>query len=43
MRCGRFLAQKLQESMGQPIIVDNRRGAVSVIGTDAGINSLPNV
>ena len=32
---GRYIAQKLQESMGQNVIVDNRPGAGSVIGTDA--------
>ncbi|HEX4233882.1 MAG TPA: tripartite tricarboxylate transporter substrate binding protein [Caldimonas sp.] len=31
----RFLAQRLQESMGQPFIVDDRPGAGSIIGTDA--------
>jgi tripartite-type tricarboxylate transporter receptor subunit TctC len=32
---GRFIAQKLQESLGQNFIIDNRPGAGSVIGTDA--------
>lgn len=32
---GRFIAQRLQESLGQTFVVDNRPGAGSVIGTDA--------
>jgi tripartite-type tricarboxylate transporter receptor subunit TctC len=32
---GRFIAQKLQDSLGQGFVVDNRPGAGSVIGTDA--------
>ena len=31
----RFIGQRLQESMGQPFVVDNRPGAGSIIGTDA--------
>ena len=31
----RFIASKLQESLGQTFIVDNRPGAGSIIGTDA--------
>ena len=30
----RFLAQRMQEAMGQPFVVDNRPGAGSIIGTD---------
>ncbi len=32
---GRFIAQKLQESLGQNVIIDNRPGGGSLIGTDA--------
>jgi tripartite-type tricarboxylate transporter receptor subunit TctC len=38
---GRFIAQRLQESMGQNVIIDNRPGAGSVIGTDAVAKSAP--
>ena len=38
---GRYIAQRLQESMGQNFIVDNRPGAGSVIGTDAVAKSAP--
>ena len=32
---GRVIAQRLQESMGQNVIIDNRPGGGSLIGTDA--------
>jgi tripartite-type tricarboxylate transporter receptor subunit TctC len=38
---GRFLAQKLQEAMGQNFIVDNKPGGGSVIGTDAVAKAPP--
>ncbi len=31
---GRFLAQRLQEPLGQSFVIDNRPGAGSIIGTD---------
>ena len=37
----RFLAQRLQESLGQPFVVDDRPGGGSVIGTDAVAKSAP--
>ncbi len=38
---GRYVAQKLQESLGQNFIVENKPGAGSVIGTDAVAKSAP--
>jgi tripartite-type tricarboxylate transporter receptor subunit TctC len=38
---GRFLAQKLQEAMGQNFVVENKPGGGSVIGTDAVAKSAP--
>ncbi|WP_293603513.1 tripartite tricarboxylate transporter substrate binding protein [Polaromonas sp. UBA4122] len=37
----RVMAQRLQEALGQPFVVDNRPGAGSVIGTDAVAKSAP--
>ncbi len=37
----RFLAQRLEGSLAQPFIVDDRPGAGSVIGTDASAKSAP--
>jgi len=37
----RFIAQRLQESMGQTFIVDDRPGGGSIIGTDAVAKSPP--
>ncbi len=37
----RFLGQKLQESMGQAFVVEDRPGGGSLIGTDAAAKSAP--
>ena len=37
----RFLAQRLQDSMGQPFVVENRPGAGAIIGTDMVAKSPP--
>ena len=38
---GRFVAQRLQEAMGQNFVIDNRPGGGSVIGTDAVAKAAP--
>jgi tripartite-type tricarboxylate transporter receptor subunit TctC len=38
---GRFIAQKLQDALGQSFVVDNRPGGGSVIGTDAVAKATP--
>ena len=38
---GRFIAQRLQESLGQTFVIDNRPGGGSVIGTDAVAKAAP--
>jgi tripartite-type tricarboxylate transporter receptor subunit TctC len=38
---GRFIAQRLQESLGQSFIIDKRPGAGTVIGTDAVAKAAP--
>ena len=37
----RFLAQRLQESLGQPFVIENRPGGGSVLGTDIVAKSAP--
>ena len=37
----RFIAQRLQEALGQSFVVDNKPGAGSVIGTDVAAKSAP--
>jgi tripartite-type tricarboxylate transporter receptor subunit TctC len=37
----RFLAQRLQEAMGQPFVVENRPGAGALIGTEMVAKSAP--
>jgi tripartite-type tricarboxylate transporter receptor subunit TctC len=37
----RFIGQRLQEALGQPVVVDDRPGAGSIIGTDAVAKSAP--
>ena len=38
---GRFVAQRLQEALGQAFVIDNRPGGGSLIGTDAVAKSAP--
>src|SRR4051794_7441586 len=38
---GRLIAQRLSESVGQSVVVDNRAGASNVIGTDYVVKSAP--
>jgi tripartite-type tricarboxylate transporter receptor subunit TctC len=37
----RIIGQKLSESMGQPVIIENRAGASGIIGTEAAAKSPP--
>ena len=38
---GRIVAQQLQELWGQPVVVENKPGAGTMIGTDAVAKSAP--
>ncbi len=38
---GRMLSKKLNESLGQPVVVDNRSGATTIIGTQIAAESPP--
>jgi tripartite-type tricarboxylate transporter receptor subunit TctC len=38
---GRLLAGKMQEVWGQPVVVENRPGAGTVVGTDLVAKSAP--
>ena len=38
---GRFIAQKLNESFGQQVVVDNRPGANGTLGLDIGAKAPP--
>jgi tripartite-type tricarboxylate transporter receptor subunit TctC len=38
---GRFVAQKLSETWGQPVVVENRAGASGMIGSDAVAKAAP--
>ena len=38
---GRILAQKLTESLGQQVVVENRAGASGIIGVEVAVKSLP--
>ena len=38
---GRLLAQRLSESLGQPVVVDNRPGAGGLVGAELAAKALP--
>src|SRR6186997_1588469 len=37
----RVMAERLQQSLGQPFVIENRAGAGGSIGTDAAVKSAP--
>src|SRR2546427_12552972 len=37
----RIMQPKLSESLGQPIVIENRGGAGGVVGTEAAVRSAP--
>src|SRR4051812_23749414 len=38
---GRLIGQKLTDQMGQTVVVDNRPGAASLLGTQLAANAVP--
>jgi tripartite-type tricarboxylate transporter receptor subunit TctC len=38
---GRFIAQRLQDALGQNVVVENRPGGAAIVGTDAVARSAP--
>lgn len=38
---GRLVGKKMAETLGQPVIIDNRSGATTIIGTELAAKSLP--